>query len=213
MRKRLLVLGARAYAPVFADAFESCDGHEIVGFVENLDRAFCAERILDRPVHWVDDIEPLAASHGAICCLATTRRDGFVATVERMGFRFATLVHPRATVSTRATIAEGVSLDAGVVVAAFTRIGLHVRVGRGATIGHHVTVEPFVTIHPGANIAGNCIVHERTTVCIGATIIDGRTLGAGCVVAAGATVIDDVPASALVAGTPARVIRVDGGPL
>lgn len=41
----------------------------------------------------------------------------------------------------------------------------------------------------------------------GAIILPGRTIGNGAVVAAGAVVTKDVPAYAIVAGTPARVVR------
>lgn len=46
-------------------------------------------------------------------------------------------------------------------------------------------------------------------VCIGynATILKGVRVGAGAIVAPGAIVIEDVPAGALVAGNPARIVK------
>jgi acetyltransferase EpsM len=208
----LLILGARDYAPVFADVFDGVCGHSVVGFVENLDRRECDNRILDLPIHWIADIAGLAADHAAICCLATTHRDRFVGDVERLGFTFPSLVHPSAFVSARSLIGQGTSLDVGVIVAGFSRIGNHVRIGRGATIGHHTVIEPFVTIHPGANIAGNCVIETKAIVGIGATVIDGCRIGTGSFVAAGATVTRDVPPRALVAGSPAKIIREGYGP-
>lgn len=207
--KLLLVLGARQYAPVFADAFDDVAAYRIVGFVENLDRAHCAATILNRPVYWIEEVARMRSDHEVICCLATPKRSSFVEQVAALGFRFATLTHPSSVVSSRTSLAEGVSIDAGVVVAGFSSIGSHVRVGRGATIGHHTQVGSYCTLHPASNIAGNCVLEPGVTLGIGSTVIDGCRIGTGSFVAAGAAVTTDVPPGVLVGGVPAKVLRRD----
>lgn len=203
----LLILGTTEYALVFADAFSDLPQFQITGFVENLDRQRCGQKHGGLPVHWVDDLAPLRDTHAVICCLSTTNRDRYIQQVKQLGFRFATLIHPTATVSKKSTIAEGTSLNIGCIVAGFARIGRYVQVNRGVTIGHHTTIEDYVTIQPGANIAGNCHLGPQTYIGIGATLVDGIKIGAHSVVGAGSVVTKDVPDNVLVVGVPARVIK------
>lgn len=201
----LLVLGTTPYALVFADAFADLEQFQVVGFVENLDRQRCTERHGDLPIHWIDDIAPWRNSHEVICCLSTTFRDAFVLAVKEMGFRFATLIHPTATVSRKSTVGEGTSLNIGCIVAGFTKIGRYVQVNRGVNIGHHTVIEDFVTIQPGVNLAGNCHLGSHTYIGIGATVLDGVRIGAHSIVGAGAVVTKDLPERVLALGVPARI--------
>ena len=53
---KLLVLGTRSFAPEIADVASDIPGVEIAGFVENMDRDKCSEKLEGLPIHWVDDI-------------------------------------------------------------------------------------------------------------------------------------------------------------
>ncbi len=203
----LLILGTTPYALVFADAFSDLPQFQVAGFVENLDRQRCQQAHGGLPVHWVEDIAPLRDTHAVICCLSTTHRDDYVQRIRQMGFQFATLIHPTATVSKKSTVAEGTSLNIGCIVAGFTSIGRYVQVNRGVTIGHHTAIEDYSTIQPGVNIAGNCHIGPQTYIGIGATIVDGIKVGAHSVIGAGSVVTKDVPDRVLVVGVPAKVVK------
>lgn len=203
----LLILGTTPYALVFADTFSDLAQFRLEGFVENLDRQRCSQMHGGLPVYWVDDIASMARTHAVICCLSTTHRDNYIRQVKEMGFSFATLIHPRSTVSKKSSLAEGTSLNVGCIVAGFTSIGRYVQINRGVTIGHHTTIEDFVTIQPGVDVAGNCHIGTQTYIGIGATIVDGVKVGAHSVVGAGAVVTKDLPGNVLAVGVPAKVVK------
>ena len=202
---RLLVLGTRTLAVEIADVAADA-GFDVVGFVENLERERCSEPLEGLPVHWVEDVAVLAADHVAVCGLATVGRSAYVAQVEALGLRFATVVHPTAHVSPRSTIGSGSFVGAGAVIGACTTIGRHVLVNRGVLIGHHTTVGDFATIQPGANVAGMCTLEERCFVGMGAVVIDRCSVGREAIVGAGAVVVRDVPPNVQVLGVPAREV-------
>lgn len=87
------------------------------------------------------------------------------------------------------------------------------------TIGHDVLLGPGVNIstvsHPlnaerrqqKLEIAKPIVIGNNVWVGMGAQILSGVTIGDNAVIAAGAVVTNDVAASTLVAGVPAKVIR------
>ncbi len=104
-------------------------------------------------------------------------------------------------------------------------LGVRVDVGRRLRIFHGFGL----VIHPDARIGSDCVLRHCTTIgskvdAGGApTIGDGVDVGSNvvilgeirvgdhAVIGAGSVVIHDVPANAVVAGNPARVLRIKGG--
>jgi acetyltransferase-like isoleucine patch superfamily enzyme len=87
-------------------------------------------------------------------------------------------------------------------------------------VGHNVT---FINdVYPRATVAGGVLQTEadwkveKTKVCKGASIGSGATIlcnvtiGENAIVGAGSVVTKDVPAKAIVAGNPAKVLRFVG---
>ena len=62
--------------------------------------------------------------------------------------------------------------------------------------------------HIGARIEPGAIIRDRVEIGNGAVIIEGVQVGNNAVVAAGAVVTQDVPENAVVAGVPARIIKM-----
>jgi acetyltransferase EpsM len=205
---RLLILGSHIYAEEVADLVAQTGSHELAGFVENMDPSRCDTELLGLPVHWIDEIDPLAASHEVVCALGTNARRGFIESVEKLGFGFATLVHPAATIARSADLGAGTIAAPGAVVGAATKIGDHVILNRGVLVGHHTTIGRFVTVSPGANVAGKVTVGDGAYIGMSAAVLDRISIGEGAVVGAGAVVTRDVPDNTQVLGVPARPVKV-----
>lgn len=203
----LLLLGSRIFAEEVADLASEIPGFRVAGFVENLEPERCRRALHGLPVHWVDELSRLADDHVAVCALGTTQRSRFIDQASAHGVRFATLVHPRARVSSTSAVGEGSIVSAGVIVAAHTHIGRHVILNRGALVGHHTEIGDYVTVGPGANIAGKCRIGTGTYVAIGAVVIDRISIGSHSVIGAGAVVNKDVPDHVQVVGVPARIVK------
>ena len=203
----LFILGTREFCAVIADFTADIPEYEVVGFVENMDRNRCKEKLDGLPILWVDELADLSHTHQAVCGLTTTFRSRFTDQVAAFGMPFATLQHPSAQVSSKSSIAAGSVISPGVIISAYTHLGHHVFVNRGALIGHHTTVQDFVTVQPGANIAGACQIGRASYIGMGAMVRDRTTVGRQSIVAAGALVVKDVPNNVQVMGVPAKIVK------
>ncbi len=103
-----------------------------------------------------------------------------------------------AVINIGAVIGEGTMIDMGAILGGRATVGKHCHIGAGAVLAG--VIEPASAVP--------VIVEDDVLVGANAVIIEGVHVGEGAVVAAGAIVTEDVPANAVVAGCPARVIKM-----
>jgi sugar O-acyltransferase (sialic acid O-acetyltransferase NeuD family) len=119
-----------------------------------------------------------------------------------------TVVHRRAFVAANAVLAPGCQVLALAAVCAEAVLEEGCIINTAASVDHECRLEAGVHLAPGARLAG-CVHAERhATVYSGAVVLPHVRIGEGAVVGAGAVVIENVPPYTLVAGVPARPMRV-----
>jgi sugar O-acyltransferase (sialic acid O-acetyltransferase NeuD family) len=120
--------------------------------------------------------------------------------------RFATLVHPKASVSPWARLGRGVYVSFGASVGGGVVTGDHVSFSPGCIIGHDSVISDCALIAPGAVISGFVRVGRSCYIGAGAMIRQRVRIADGALVGIGAVVIRDVAAEATVVGNPARLL-------
>lgn len=102
-----------------------------------------------------------------------------------------------ATINIGAVVGEGTMIDMNAILGGRATTGKNVHVGAGAVLAG--VIEP-----PSATPV---VIEDDVLIGANAVVLEGVRVGKGAVVAAGAIVTEDVPAGAVVAGTPAKVIK------
>lgn len=121
-----------------------------------------------------------------------------------IGFRFATLVHPRAIISPSAKIKSGSMIKAGSHISSSVNIGAFVVVNNCANIMHDCLVGDYSTIAPNAVLLGRVTTGKGAYIGANATILADKSVGNSAMVGAGAVVTRNVANDATVYGVPAR---------
>ena len=123
-------------------------------------------------------------------------------------------IRERARVGSNCVIGKDVYIDTEVVVGNSCKIENFATLYRGLTVGDRVFIGPHAcftndtyprAVSPDWQVI-TTRVEDGASIGANATILCGITLGRNSMVAAGAVVTKDVPAHALVAGVPAKVI-------
>jgi sugar O-acyltransferase (sialic acid O-acetyltransferase NeuD family) len=121
--------------------------------------------------------------------------------------RFATLVHPQASVSPSAKLGRGVYVSFGCSVGGNVVTGDHVSFSPGSTIGHDSKIADGALLAPGAIISGFVEVGRCAYIGAGAMIKQRVKIGDGALVGMGAVVTRDVAPGAVVVGNPAKQLK------
>lgn len=125
-------------------------------------------------------------------------------------------IEPGALIREKVKIGDGAVVMMGAVINIGAEVGAGTMIDMGAVLGGRAIVGAHCHVGAGTVLAGvvepasatPVVIDDNVLIGANAVVIEGVHVGEGAVVAAGAVVIHDVPAGAVVAGCPAKVVKM-----
>lgn len=112
----------------------------------------------------------------------------------------------------KVALGDNVGINSGTVISSNLKIGNDVLIAPRCGLinrGEHTYEVCGQTIFDGPRARSeDIIINNDVWIGYGSTILGGVTIGEGAIVAAGSLVVNDVPEYAIVAGNPARLIKM-----
>lgn len=211
--KQIYALGVGHNTPVFIDLAEQC-GYEIMGLYHynsertgEIDHGY---KILGS----FDDIFALKdlSNMNFILTMGDNEiRSQLISKITEIGGNIPTLIHPSAVISKFTKISS-----TGVYISAFTHIQADTEIDKGTiilsgvNISHTNKIGKYCFVAGGATIGAYTIVEDFVFVGQGALTISSKVkyIGERAYIGAGALVTKSVASKNVVAGYPAKVIKI-----
>ena len=209
--RELLLMGAGGFARETAEAVRAVNAAKptwrLLGFLDD-DPGRHGNVVGGVPI-----IGSSAAVHdhpAASIVICTGRPDDYVSRrliAERLELddeRYATVLHPTATIGESCRVGAGSVLLAHVDLTADVVVGRHVAVMPQVVLTHDTRIGDWATVASGVRVGGGCRISQGAYIGSGACLREGLTVGEWAMVGMGSVLTRDVPAERLWFGAPAR---------
>jgi sugar O-acyltransferase (sialic acid O-acetyltransferase NeuD family) len=210
MRTPLLLVAASGLAREVAEAVAIGSTHQVVAILDD------NPALHGRTMHGIPIVGPVEAAAGrpdteiAICAGSGSARLAIVERLAAVGVgpqRFATVVHPRASVGRSSRIGAGTLLLANAVLTADVLVGRHVVLMPGVVLTHDAKVDDFATLCAGVALGGNVRIGRSAYLGMNSSVRQRLHVGAGAVLGMGSVLLKDLPPGETWVGAPAHPAR------
>jgi sugar O-acyltransferase (sialic acid O-acetyltransferase NeuD family) len=211
-RRSLLIVGAGGFAREAAQAVLAMNvadpaSYRLLGHLD--DNPKLHGKLVDG-VPVVGPVDCIADHPDAHVVVATGRPTDYFSRhrlVARLGLsqdRYATVVHPTASIADSCVVGPGSILLAGVTATAAVAVGRHVAVMPGVVLTHDDVIEDFATLAAGVLVGGGVSVRTGAYVGSGARVRENLAIGEWSLVGMGSLVTRSLPDHEVWFGSPAR---------
>jgi acetyltransferase EpsM len=213
MPQKIVIIGGRGNGTVIASTIEDCkeagQNIECLGFLNDNEREINGYPVVG-PIRGFDlgKIDPDIKFIFAMSNVKQSRdRYEMLQSMNIPKHRYATIVHPTATVSKSAKLGYGAVIMPQCIVSPDVVVGDHSQLYGQSFVGHDSSLEEMVFIANNASVGGRVLVKTGAHIGSNSSLRERITIGEYSVVGLGAVVLKDVPEGQIFAGNPAKQLQ------
>jgi carbonic anhydrase/acetyltransferase-like protein (isoleucine patch superfamily) len=185
------------------DCIDGDDRWQVIGFIDD---GHAGETRFGLPVFAGDAYDVRLTRHAIMAVGYPATRRQMIARLAPLELDWCTYIDRRCMVGREAVIGRGAIVLSFAMVASGVRIGDFTYVSSYASVGTGSVVGSFTSILIGAT-AGESVIGDDCVLGMRSGCLDHATLGDGVTLAPYTLVRRAIPAGALVAGSPARIVE------
>lgn len=207
-----IIIGAGTYGEVYLAYLQEA-GVEIIGFLDD-NKDLHGSLVKGIRVLGSIDLLPYLRDvyqvEAVYCPIGNNKlRTQFLSLAKHLGYQIPNFIHSSVIISPSVVLGEGVYILLNTSIMPYVTIKNYVMISMNSNIAHHSVLEEGTFISTGVNFGASIVAHKYSYIGISATIMTGvKELGEDCLIGAGAVVIKDIPDNAVVAGVPAKILRI-----
>jgi sugar O-acyltransferase (sialic acid O-acetyltransferase NeuD family) len=192
----LLLVDASGLARDVMSAVRSGDQFDLLGLLDG--DASRIGTVLDgaHVLGGIEDVGRYPSARIVVCATSGTARADLVRRLVEAGVtadRFATILHPSASIPEGCFVGPGSIVLANAVMTAAVHVGSHVVIMPQVTLMDGDTIEDFATVGAGATLGGSVSVGRAAEIGMNSSVHHHVRIGAQATVGIGAVVAADIP--------------------
>ncbi|WP_298150180.1 acetyltransferase [Flavobacterium sp.] len=212
MKEKLLIIGAGNIGGYISYNIEDFGDYDVLGFLDDnpdkIGKKMYAHQVLGNIASIDEHLHEGPVS--VVVGIANPKiKDRIVRFLKTKEVRFPNFIAPDVWLSRKVDLGEGIILYPGVCINYETVLGDFVIMNMNCSIGHNCHIETGSTLAPGVNFAGFTHSKPFADIGIGASTIQGVSIGEFSRIGGQSILIKDIPDYAVAVGNPGRVIRID----
>ena len=188
--KKLIIVGTGPQAQIARDYFVEYSNYDVLGFACHSEFKE-SDEIYGMPLIAIEDLPDKHSPDDTEAFVAigyknmNRMRQSVYKEIKSLGFRLASFIHPRATISTTAEFGDNVFVFEENTIQPYVKIGNNTVLWSGNHIGHHSSIGNHCFISSHVVVSGSCKIGNNVFVGVNATFHDSLDIADECLIGAG----------------------------